>query len=267
MTNILPKSFRFSWKISLVALILIPLMLWASSWQWERYLYKVALLEEYASHDAAPPLELTGDEFDRQDLVHKKVKIRGEFDLERQFIVINRRHKTGSGYWLLAPLKISSSDKTVIVGRGFIPFADRAPETWKKYDLQGVQEFEAVVQENVSRRTIFSPKNPKRKNEEFIFKWLYPELSAIAKQLPYPIIENYFLQKLGGPETGVFPAESVTFKVPPSTHFGYTIEWILLAIATFVISFLLQAFPRTKPTSPKKKPSRANFQTGNKEIH
>jgi len=247
-------------------------MIWASSWQWERYEYKVELLKQYESHDLDSAIDLNALNLDTLEsdkakaLVHKKVKVKGYFDLNNQMIIINRRHKTGSGYWLLSPLMLPYSEKIVLMSRGFIPFVDREPISWKKYDLKDVYTFE-------------------------VHKWLYPDLPLIAKQLPYPIVEDFFLQKLGGPNkqvveqakppkgleevetaeepsnsptkplTSIFPAESITFKVPPSTHFGYTIEWLLLALATLVISFLLQAYPR----KPKKKAPMV--QAMSKELH
>ena len=248
------KNFQFSLKISLSALILAAAMLWASSWQWDRYHEKLELLKEYQNHETAEAMELRPDELSAQDakkLVHKKVKLKGVYDLDNQLIVINRRHASGSGYWLLAPLKVSGQKKSVIVSRGFIPFLDREKETWKKYDVEGEVEVIAVVQESVAQKTTLSPKNSTTNTDNKSLKLLYPEIPVIAKQLDYPVIESIFLQKLGGSSKGEFPAESITFRVPPSTHFGYTFEWIFLAVATLVIAFLLQAFPRKKRLKPQ----------------
>ena len=42
----------------------------------------------------------------------------------------------------------------------------------------------------------------------------------------------------------IFPKESISIQVPPQTHYGYTFEWIILAMITLFISFFAQKYPR-----------------------
>ena len=205
----------------------------------------------------AEPLSNFSENFSNpKELLHKKVSAKGSYDFERQAIVINRTYATGSGYWLLAPFKLEGSEQAVIVSRGFIPFEDRTPETWTKYNSQAEQEpnIEAIVQLSVSKK-ILTPSNPETGDgKPFAHKFLYPEIVAMARQLPYPVIEGFFLQRLSktefDPRSPVYPAEDVKIDVPPEVHYGYTFEWIILAFATLSVSFLLQAFPRN-PKSKK----------------
>lgn len=246
----LPKRFKFSAKITSAAIALASLMLWASSWQWERYLYKEELVKTYAHHHDSVakelPISLDADVY--QPLLHQKVRLRGSYDLENQLIVINRRHATGSGYWLLAPFRIAGSETAVIVSRGFIPFEDRTPESWRKYDRVGEIELVGVLQESISGGMV----NPSSrvfslKDGEDLKQWRYPDVAEIAKGLPYPVVPAIFVQRLGPPLSGEFPAEAISIRVPPSTHYWYSFEWIGLALATLLIAFLLQAFPRKRP--------------------
>lgn len=253
MPHFLPKTFRFSMRISLICLVLSFVMLRAATWQWSRYLYKVQLGEAYRTHAQSPALHLPLEGVsatDFQPVLHRKVHVTGSYDFEHQMIVLNRRHVTGPGYWLLTPMKIQGSEKYVIVSRGFIPFQDATAESWQKYNFSSQEEFDAIVQPTIASRTFFEGSTFGVKNKQetsdsgFQQKWLYPDVEKIAKQLPYPVITSVFLQHFGTPPIGMFPAESVSIDVPASTHYGYTIEWIFLAIATIVIGFLLQAYPR-----------------------
>ncbi len=246
----LPKTFQFSAKITFCSVVLAGVMVWASMWQWERYLYKLDLIETYDKNSEIPAFEFptSGEELkDFESIIHRKVEISGEYDFEREMIVLNRANAVGPGYWLLTPMKLEGTDRHVIVSRGFIPFEDREPETWEKYRFSKKETLKATVQETVPPKTFLTPKSADVKNEnEFKRKWLYPDIEEIAKQLPYPVITAVFLQRLGAPPSGTFPAESITVRVPPSTHYGYSIEWALLAAASLVVGFLLQAFPRKK---------------------
>lgn len=242
--KVLPKTFKFSPLLSFGAILISVAMFWASSWQWSRYKYKLELVETYESHSTVEPLKLPEGP-DYTEVLHKKVKLRGTWDYTKQVYVINRRWQFEAGYWLLTPLKLQGRDKTLIVSRGFIPFGEDTPEEWEQYDFSNEAEIEAVIQESIPPRTFLTPVN---ETEEGVFqrKWLYPDVERMQKQFPYPLETAIFAQMLGGPPTGTYPAESVSIRVPPSTHFWYSIEWVLLGLAVLGLSFWLQAFPRRK---------------------
>ncbi len=246
------KKFRFSPFKTIVAIALALIMLRASAWQWERYNFKLELIDKIESNtgkDAEPFSESNFSEISPSKLLHRKIAVEGSYDLDRQMIVINRTHATGPGYWLLAPLKMKNSKKAVIVSRGFIPFADRTPDTWSKYDKSGNFILSAMVQKSVEPK-ILTPKNkPTGGDSPFLRKLLYPDVEVIAKQLPYEVIPGIILQRIDtGPNLPPgefrFPAEDIRIDVPPEVHYGYTFEWIFLAFSTLLVSFLLQAFPR-----------------------
>lgn len=242
----LPKSFKFSWTTTLVCVFLALVMLRASAWQWERYKFKVALVETYKSNTAAIAVPLAQNELpDTYDsLLNRKVTLSGTYDFDHEMIVLNRTSASGPGYWLLTPLKIDGSNLSIIVSRGFIPFADRTPDTWEKYSFNSHETLNAVVQKTIPHRFLVSAA-ANVEHGTFQRQWAYADIGTISKQLPYPVIDTIFVQRLGGPPRGMFPAEDISVDVPPSTHFGYTFEWIFLAIATLVIGFLMQAFPRS----------------------
>ena len=242
-------NFRFSPLITLAACGLAGLMLKASFWQWDRYQYKLDLLESYQQNSRGEavefPAHLKPDQIN--GLLHGRVRLSGEYDFEQQILIANRKHPSGPGYWLMTPLRRQGTEKAVFVSRGFIPFADRSAESWTKYSFTKSEQLDAIVQETVPHRIFLAPESSTAGSDaERKEIWLYPDLEQIAAQLPYPIETSVFLQRLGGPPHGQFPAESVSVRVPPSTHFGYTIEWALLALSSLVIGFLLQAFPRRK---------------------
>lgn len=224
-------------------------MVIASRWQWQRYLYKTELVQSYQTNSQSLPEALppVADETKLEEFIHRKVYLDGEYDFEHQIIIMNQRHRTGPGYWLVTPFKPPGSGTYFLVSRGFIPYADATPESWKKYEFAKAERIEAVVQEAIGHRSALSPDSFfGNTTDNFPRKWLYPDLEKIAKVLPYPVHSGIFLQRLGSPPIGEFPAESVSIRVPPSTHFGYSIEWALLAFSSLTVGFLLQAFPRNK---------------------
>jgi len=241
------RNFRFSPKTTIVCCSLAAVMLWCATWQWSRYKEKVELVETYSQHSTVAPLALPAPEATEgkfEAVMHRRIRVRGRYDLDRQMIITNRKNAEGPGYLLVAPLQLEDSKHHVLVSRGFIPFEDRSANDWRKYDVTEVVELDGVAQPPKTEG-LLAPSNPDTgEGDEFARKWLYPELAKMAKQLPYPVYTQLYLQKLGGPAAGRYPEQAVRISVPPSTHYGYTIEWCILATITLAIGFILQILPK-----------------------
>lgn len=246
------KRFRFSLLNTSLSIMIAALMITASVWQWNRYLYKKQLVATYKSNSTTPPIPFQLETQGKQNykaLINRKISIKGHYDFEHQTYVINRRWQHEAGYWLFAPFIIDQTSTAIMVSRGFIPFGEYSPAKWIKYNFKDENYLEAVVQKAKSQFTFLSPASHSLTNDGFIRKWLYPDIENMGKQLGYPVVTSIYLQKLGTPKHGIYPAEALSIDVPPSTHFGYTIEWAILALITLVISFLLQAYPRVRKTN------------------
>lgn len=233
---------KFSFKVTLVGLLLAALMLRASFWQYDRYLEKKKLIAGYALNSQQSPLALPLGQSPEsyEDVLYRKVELEGVYDFENQFLISNRKDESGPGFWILTPFKIARSDKAIFVSRGFIPYADREPKMWRKYDSKAEEKIQAVVQESVKQKYAFVPaQSPALEGK----MWVFPDIEQIAKQLDYPIISSIFVQRLQKTGDPQFPKESISLRVPPSTHFGYTIEWALLACLTLAITVAIQSFP------------------------
>lgn len=256
--SFLPQSFRLSPTITVISLLLSGVMLCCAVWQWERYQFKRELLATYDQNSLSLPIPFSIDRLaptELNEILYKKIQVRGEYDYSRQLIITNRKGSVGPGHWLVTPLKIAGSEPRILVSRGYIPYADAEPVSWKKFDFALAEDLQAVVQPTVPHRSWLAPKSALPKyDSQPVTRWFYPDLEKIAEQFPYPVITSVYLQRLGPPPIGTFPEEAISIEVPPSTHFGYTIEWILLAIATLAVGFLLQAYPKRKSShaSPKK---------------
>lgn len=234
------RKFRFSWKITLFCVALSAVMVRCAFWQWDRYGKKVELVRTYETNATAEPTPLPADETAFSGLFDRKVSVKGHYDFSHQLIVRNKRHASGPGHHLFTPLIIDGTEKAIFVSRGFIPFADLKPDDWKKYNGAAEETVTGVLKSSVSAH-LFGPSNPKT-DTGFQTDWYFEEIPQMTAQLPYSAIPSAYVQRLGPPLAGEFPAEAVTIEVPPSTHFGYTIEWSILAVVTLLIGFFLQWF-------------------------
>ncbi len=215
-------------------------MLKASSWQWGKYKEKTKLLKTYEHNYEAREIE----DYTKLEInLYRKVILLGEFNYENQFLIANRKDITGPGFWLLTEFKLRNQkkiniNKSIIVSRGFIPFKDR--DNLEKYNYNQPNLIQAVIQKSIPQKSFLSPSESKNKHI-----YLYPDINKICIKHAINCVDTtYYAQKIKMAKEPIFPKESISIQVPPSTHYGYTFEWIILALITLFLSTFAQLYPK-----------------------
>lgn len=115
-------SFKPGWGWSLVFLVVFALFIRLGMWQVHRADEKKALQEAQEQRVRDEPVALRGDESSPDDLRYRRVLVAGEYDAAHQFLLDNQVHAQSPGYHVLTPLRITGSDRAVLVNRGWIPW-------------------------------------------------------------------------------------------------------------------------------------------------
>jgi cytochrome oxidase assembly protein ShyY1 len=108
--------------LTVFVLVLIPLFVLASSWQFDRLEQKQVRNSVVAQAQAMPSVPLTDlvDDSISSDLRWRNVTVEGEF-LQQQDVLIRRKFFDNSpGYWLVSPLQLDDG-RILPVIRGWIP--------------------------------------------------------------------------------------------------------------------------------------------------
>ena len=106
---------------TLATLLLLPLLTGLGIWQLERAGWKQALVDSHTERAEMPPLALSLlDGFD-ESLQYRQVTARGVYDTQHQLLLDNRTQQGHAGYHVLTPLHIASTDRVVLVNRGWVP--------------------------------------------------------------------------------------------------------------------------------------------------
>jgi surfeit locus 1 family protein len=113
-------QFRASLWPTLAAIAGIAATLALGNWQLGRGHEKAVLAErvEAASHDA--PIGLSGTEVRADDVVWRRVEVRGTFEPKYGVLIDNRIVRGTVGYYVVMPLKIADSERYVLVNRGWV---------------------------------------------------------------------------------------------------------------------------------------------------
>lgn len=200
-------KFYFSKKITLIGLIAVVLMLRASYWQWERYEWKVALINQLETNVAKDPLKIDQaiEDFQKEppSAIHRRVQVSGSYDFSKEMILRNRRYQNEPGVFVITPLKIVDSDQHVLVNRGFLPLSKSKSEDRNIYQRPRDVNFIGLIKEG-SEKPFLGPRDPESgKDKSWVDAWLRVDIDNIGKQLPYPIAPFYLEIMNTGDKEGV----------------------------------------------------------------
>ena len=105
---------------TLATLVLLPLLCSLGFWQIDRAAAKRELLDGYARHSHAAPVNIdAGGAFDVAQRYHH-VRIAGRFDVNHQFLLDNQVHDGVPGYHVFTPLLFADGRRAILVNRGWV---------------------------------------------------------------------------------------------------------------------------------------------------
>ena len=116
---------RPRWVPVLAAVLGIVLTASAGVWQLRRAHFKEALQQQYERAVLAAPIRLSGERVAADELLHKKIAVRGTFVPQAMVLLDNRIVEGVAGYEVVMPLRISGSDVHMLVNRGWLPAGGR----------------------------------------------------------------------------------------------------------------------------------------------
>ncbi len=105
----------------IAALIVAIIGILLGNWQQDRAVHKTELQAQQLQRSAQPPRELGPAMTSADELVFRRVRLRGRFVSEWPIFLANRPMGTQSGFYLAMPFKIAGSEMHVLVLRGWLP--------------------------------------------------------------------------------------------------------------------------------------------------
>ncbi|OYO08451.1 SURF1 family cytochrome oxidase biogenesis protein [Enemella evansiae] len=152
----------------------------------------------------------------------QRVRVRGTFDTSQQFQVRYRANNSEPGYEIVTPLR-TESGQVLLVDRGFIPVprGQRIPDTLPPAPTGPVEVVGHVRRDEQGKSTAIDPVN----NQVRLIN-----SGAIAKALPYPVVNGYLSAITVQPEQtgGLQPLSLPDLGEGP--HLSYAIQWFLFTV-------------------------------------
>ncbi|WP_245430848.1 SURF1 family protein [Rhodoplanes roseus] len=229
---------------AIVSLVGVTILIGLGVWQLERMAWKQALIATLTERLAAEPVPMpapaTWAGLSREATEFRRVRVTGEFLHDKEALVYavgsgSRTATGGLGYMVFTPLKLADG-RLVLVDRGFVPDADKAPEARAAGQVRGPVELVGLMRWP-EQRSVFAPSDDPARNI-----WFARDTASIAaaKGVDVPV---FYLDLEAPPAPGGLPRPLHLQPNLPNNHLQYAITWFSLALALAVI-FFVWAFGR-----------------------
>jgi surfeit locus 1 family protein len=223
--------------LSLLALLLFAGFAALGTWQLERRVWKLDLIERVAQRtratSVAAPDRMQWSAINVHDDEYRKVFVDGVFLDDRETLVqaVTAR---GAGFWVMTPLR-TDAGFVVLVNRGFVDADHRAPARRDARRGAGPVHVVGLLRLSEPRGAFL------RRNDAAADRWYSRDVAAIAaaRGLPAADVAPYFIDADATPNPGGWPIGGLTVVHFRNSHFVYALTWyglaLLIAAATFAV--------------------------------
>lgn len=234
------RHFRPRLGPSVAALSAVLLLVGLGTWQMQRQAWKAALIAELAVRSSQRPASLPLVIADPEALDFAPVRLRGEFQHNRELFVSARVHKGEVGFHIVTPFVLTDG-RTVLVDRGWVPSTHRAPETRAAGQLAGIVTVEGRLRIGGWKGyDLFRPANSPETNE-----WLWMDLPAMAARAGVDdALPSLYVAAGTAENPGGLPIGGAAQVEVRNNHLGYAMTWFALAVALLVIYVMHQSRPQ-----------------------
>ncbi len=176
----------------------------------------------------------------------RRVRLAGQFDPDRPFIIRGRLFQGTPGIQIITPLRLPNRDTVVLVNRGFVPSPD-AISTFgpRRYAEPVDADFEGIavaIPDDGDGQPLVGPDGE---------TWRRLDRTAMASRLPYPIAPYYVIRTADSTTAEhTIRGRSLPVRLDPpplddGPHLSYAVQWFLIAGSALGFGLV---FIRRRPT-------------------
>lgn len=224
--------FTFNWFITLVACAFFILFLRLGFWQLQRAEEKKQMIvaEEALANEKPLPFENLQSESPK---AYQRLIIAGKY-LPHVFLLDNQHYQHQFGYDVLSPLLLSNG-MVVIVDRGWIA-GDITRQTFPQVNFPDtMQVLQGSVYYPSNKQWVLGQSLEEKNKNLTVIELLDQQLfTQVLQKKLYP-----FIIRLDKQDPNGFVREWAIVSMSPERHWGYALQWFAMALALFILYFVL----------------------------
>lgn len=228
-------------RLTLFALLFVPILIALGIWQWQRADEKLQLESRLAVQAALPPMELDPERLDAPaDLA--RVRLRGRLLQDRVLLRDNRTYKGRAGYQVHAALVPDGSgpgDAAVLVDLGWVPAPAQRSTLPQPMLPDGIITLVGTLDRNRQQGVVFdgaAEQGWPRRVQQI-------DTVAIAASLGRPLYPAIVVADARMPGVQTWSWNPV--RMTSGTHRGYAVQWFGLALV-LATGWLIVALRRSR---------------------
>lgn len=229
------------------ALLVFGVLISLGTWQVERLIWKLDLIERVETRVHAPPVEAPGRQdwpgVTAADHEYRHVSVTGTFLNDRETLV-TASTELGPGYWVLVPLR-RDDGTLVLINRGFVPTEQRDPASRPTAAVAGETTVTGLLRITEPEGMLL------RSNDPAAGRWYSRDVAAIAAARGLSDVAPYFIDAdaaSGGPGLPVGGLTVIKFH---NNHLVYALTWYGLALMVAAGAwYVIRQSGREQPEEP-----------------
>jgi surfeit locus 1 family protein len=182
----------------------------------------------------APPIDLPSEIPDDAaalfDMDYRKVTARGIYIAGDEILLRNQVRDGMPGFDLITPLRLSGTDTTILVDRGFIPMSGSDPEQRKQYEQSGEVVVTGILRRPVIPRFAGVPDPTLTPGQTRLDSWNAIRIDRIQSQVEGQLLPVYL--QAAPPDSQSSPpyASLEQPELSEGPHMGYALQWFSFAM-------------------------------------
>ncbi len=220
---------------SIATLIVLPILMSLGFWQLERAELKQQQLDNYTARSEQKAMLLTAannsDVIKIADAKYQKFEVTGRYDARHSFLIDNRVHQSQVGFYVVTPFVIENSKTVILVNRGWLKgkrYRADLPDfitTNEKIILKGTGY--------VPSTNFFAVDNVKISNQSFPVIIQNIDFAAIREVLKMELYP--FILRLDPKDKTGFVRDWRVVTSSPEKSQSYAAQWFTMALVVLII--------------------------------
>jgi surfeit locus 1 family protein len=212
----------------------MALLLTLGNWQLNRAEEKRQLLALQAQQASSETIHLSlASEDNAENLRYKNTQLTGHFDVNHQFLLDNQISAGKAGYFVLTPFWLGSTQKAVLINRGWLP---SNPTRAILPDLTIIDKEQMTLTGRINH---FPSVGIKLAGAEIPTN-SWPSVvqvvdhSILSKKLGYPLF-NFQIELDKNMPEGYKRDWQISTTISPEKHKAYAFQWLSLALTVTIL--------------------------------
>lgn len=236
------RRFVLNWRIGAFFIVFFPLFIYLAIWQFQRGEEKEVLIQAMADRSNGPALSIydlpINEMITRADSFRgMPLKAEGRFEKD-QFVLLDNRVLKGKVGFEVLHLFVATNEATwMLVNRGFVPMGKTRSDEVPVPPLVDHNSLKGHIYMPSEESYVLDNATEKIAGRLVIQAVDFDQLGELLDRPLYP-----FVLRLDEADKNALPRHWPVTVMKPGMHYGYTLQWSLMAVAILAL-FLWTSFP------------------------